>query len=49
MWSIGISITIVIERMSLVMTFSGFHHVLIYVTLGHIPYISGSFGRGWFV
>ena len=41
--------TIVIERMSLVMTFSGFHHVLIDATLGHIPYHSGSFGRGWFV
>ena len=41
--------TIVIERMSLVMKFSGFHHVLIYATLGHIPYLSGSFGRGWFV
>ena len=41
--------TIVIERMSLVMTFSGFHHVLINATLGHIPYLSGSFGRGWFV
>ena len=41
--------TIVIERMSLVMTFSGFHHVLIDATLGHIPYLSGSFGRGWFV
>ena len=41
--------TIVIERMSLVMTFSGFHHVLIDATLGLIPYLSGSFGRGWFV
>ena len=41
--------TIVIERMSLVMTFSGFHHALIDATLGHIPYLSGSFGRGWFV
>ena len=41
--------TIVTERMSLVMTFSGFHHVLIDATLGHIPYLSGSFGRGWFV
>ena len=41
--------TIVIERMSLVMTFSGFHPVLIDATLGHIPYLSGSFGRGWFV
>ena len=41
--------TIVIERMSLVMTFSGFHHVLIDAILGHIPYLSGSFGRGWFV
>ena len=38
--------TIVIERMSLVMTFSGFHHALIDATLGHIPYLSGSFGRG---
>ena len=28
--------TIVIERMSLVMTFSRFHHVLIDATLGHI-------------
>ena len=41
--------TIVIERMSLVMTFSGFHDVLIDATLGHTPYLSGSFGRGWFV
>ena len=41
--------TIVIERMSLVMTFSGFHHVLVDATLGHTPYLSGSFGRGWFV
>ena len=41
--------TIVIERMSLVMTFSGFHHVLIDATLGHIPYLSRSFGHGWFV
>ena len=40
---------IVIERMSLVMTFLGFHHVLINATLGHTPYLSGSFGRGWFV
>ena len=31
------------------MTFSGFHHVLIDATLGHIPHLSGSFGRGWFV
>ena len=36
--------TIVIERMSLVMTFSGFHHVLIDAILGHILYLSGSFG-----
>ena len=35
--------TIVIERMSLVMTFSGFHHVLIDAILGHTPYLSGSF------
>ena len=41
--------TIVTERMSLVMTFSGFHHVLIDATLGHIPYLSGSFGGGRFV
>ena len=41
--------TIVIERMSLVMTFSGFHLVLIDATLGHIPYLSGSFGGGQFV
>ena len=41
--------TIVIERMSLVMTFLGFHHVLIDVTLGHIPYILGSFGGGQFL
>ena len=41
--------TIVIERMSLVMTFLGFHHVLIDSILGHILYLSGSFGRGWFV
>ena len=31
------------------MTFSGFHHVLIDATLGHTPYLSGSFGRGSFV
>ena len=36
--------TIVTKRMSLVMTFSGFHHVLIDATLGHTPYLSGSFG-----
>ena len=50
--SVGICLfvhTIIIERMSLVMTFSGFHHALIDATLGHIPYLSGSFGRGWFV
>ena len=41
--------TIITKRMSLVMTFSGFHHVLIDATLGHTPYLSGSFGRGWFV
>ena len=41
--------TIVIDRMSIVMIFSGFHHVLIDATLGHTPYLSGSFGRGWFV
>ena len=28
------------------MTFSGFHHVLIDATLGHIPYLLGSFRRG---
>ena len=27
----------------------GFHHVLIDATLGHIPYLSGSFGGGPFV
>ena len=41
--------TIVTERMSLVMTFLGFHHVLIDATLGHIPYLSGLFGGGRFV
>ena len=41
--------TALIERMSLVLTFLGFHHVLINATLGHIPYLSGSFGGGWFV
>ena len=41
--------TIVIKRMSLVMTFSGFYHALIDATLGHTPYLSRSFGRGWFV
>ena len=41
--------TVIIKRMSLVMTFLGFHHVLIDATLGHIPYLSGSFGGGWFV
>ena len=40
---------IIIERMSLVMTFSGFHHVLMDATLGHILYLSGSFGGGRFV
>ena len=35
---------IVIERISLVMAFLGFHHVLIDATLGHTPYLSGSFG-----
>ena len=35
--------TIVTKRMSLVMTFSGFHHALINATLGHTPYLSGSF------
>ena len=40
---------VIIERMSLVMTFLGFHHVLIDATLGHIPYLLGSFGGGWFV
>ena len=38
--------TVIIERMSLVMTFLGFHHVLIDATLGCIPYLSGSFGGG---
>ena len=41
--------TIVIERMSLVMKFLGFHHVLIDATLGHIPYLPESFRGGWFV
>ena len=40
---------VIMERMSLVMTFLGFHHVLINATLGHIPYLSGSFGGGRFV
>ena len=31
------------------MTYSGFHHVLIDATLGHTPYLSGSFGGGRFV
>ena len=31
------------------MTFLGFHHVLLDVILGHIPYLSGSFRGGWFV
>ena len=50
--SLGICLfmhTVIIERMSLVMTFLGFHHVLIDVTLRHIPYLSGSFGGGRFV
>ena len=34
--------------MSLVMKFLGFHHVLIDAILGHIPYLSGSFGGGRF-
>ena len=41
--------TMVIERMSLVITFSEFHHVLIDATVRHIPYLSGSFGGGWFI
>ena len=41
--------TVIIERMSLVITFLGFHHVLINATLGHISYLSGSFRGGWFV
>ena len=40
--------TVIIERMSLVMTFLGFHHFLIDATLGHIPYFSRSFGGGRF-
>ena len=40
---------VIIERMSLVMTFLGFHHVLIDATLGYIPYLLGSFGGGRFV
>ena len=35
--------------MSLVITFLGFHHVLIDVTLRHIPYLLGPFGGGRFV
>ena len=41
--------TVIIERMSLVMTFFRFHHVLIDAKLGHIPYLLGSFGGGRFV
>ena len=41
--------TIVIEMMSLVITFLEFHHVLIDATLGHIPYLSRSFKGGRFV
>ena len=41
--------TIVIEMMILIMTFLGFHHVLIDTTLEHIFYLSGSFGGGRFV
>ena len=41
--------TVLVERMSLVMTFLGFHQVFLHATLGHNPYISGSFGGGWFV
>ena len=37
------------KRMSLVMTFFRFHHVLIDAKLGHIPYLLGSFGGGRFV
>ena len=40
---------VIIERMSLVVTFFGFHHALIDSTLGHIPYLAGSFGGGQFV
>ena len=39
---------IVIEMMSLVMNFLGFHHVLIDAILGHMPYLSGSFRGGRF-
>ena len=38
-----------IERMSLVITFLGFHHVLIVATLGHIPYLLRSLGVYLFV
>ena len=41
--------TVIIERMSIVMTFLGFHNVLIDAILRHIPYILGSFGGGLFV
>ena len=41
--------TVLIKRMCLVMTFFGFHHVLLDAILGNIPYLLGSFGGGWFV
>ena len=40
---------VIIERMSLIMTFLGFHHVFINATLGHMLYLSGSSGGGRFV
>ena len=44
--SVGICLfvhVVLIERISPVMTSLRFHHVLIDATLGHIPYLSGSF------
>ena len=41
--------TVLIKRMTLVMTFLGFHHILLDSILGHIPYVSRPSRGGWFV
>ena len=46
---LGTNHIVIIKSMNLVMTFFRFHHVLIDATLGHIPYLSGSFRGGRFV
>ena len=40
--------SVLIEKMSLVMSFLGFHHFFVRCHTGHIPYLLGSF-EGWFV